>query len=229
MFRVSLFPATLCFAVFRVSEFGRGCEGPCFVFRVSDFPRLFRACGALGLWRRLRRALTSQGRKPPTRCVDFAYEGRTDVTFGGNWYCQDPICMSDRLHAWAKLVCTCKQLRPPAGFRPGLGFGFRFSAASGFRVSPILPLGFGFRVSAWWVCMTSQGRGAEARKTNLNDFRPKTHMFPCTGKSSSVTRQPPASMFGRGLGELSSLARLPPRVQLIARYPVCSTVSEPAR
>ena len=96
--------------VFRVSEFGRGCEGPCFVFRVSDFPRLFRACGALGLWRRLRRALTSQGRKPPTRCVDFAYEGRTDVTFGGNWYCQDPICMSDRLHAWAKLVCTCKQL-----------------------------------------------------------------------------------------------------------------------
>ena len=110
VFRVSLFPATLCFAVFRVSEFGRGCEGPCFVFRVSDFPRLFRACGALGLWRRLRRALTSQGRKPPTRCVDFAYEGRTDVTFGGNWYCQDPICMSDRLHAWAKLVCTCKQL-----------------------------------------------------------------------------------------------------------------------
>ena len=110
VFRVSLFPATLCFAVFRVSEFGRGCEGPCFVFRVSDFPRLFRACGALGLRRRLRRALTSQGRKPPTRCVDFAYEGRTDVTFGGNWYCQDPICMSDRLHAWAKLVCTCKQL-----------------------------------------------------------------------------------------------------------------------
>ena len=36
----------------------------CFVFRVSDFPRLFRACGALGLRRRLRRALTSQGRKP---------------------------------------------------------------------------------------------------------------------------------------------------------------------
>ena len=64
VFRVSLFPATLCFAVFRVSEFGRGCEGPCFVFRVSDFPRLFRACGALGLRRRLRRALTSQGRKP---------------------------------------------------------------------------------------------------------------------------------------------------------------------
>ena len=64
VFRVSLFPATLCFAVFRVAEFVRGCEGPCFVFRVSDFPRLFRACGALGLRRRLRRALTSQGRKP---------------------------------------------------------------------------------------------------------------------------------------------------------------------
>ena len=121
----------------------------------------------------------------------FRLRGATDVTFGGNRYCQDPICMSGRLHAWAKLVCTCKQLRPPAGFRPGLGFGFRFSAASGFRVSPILPLGFGFRVSAWWVCMTSQGRGAEPRKTNLNDFRPTTHMFPCIGKSSSVTRQPP--------------------------------------
>ena len=38
-------------------------------------------------------------------------------------------------------------------------------------------------------------------------------MFPCIGKSSSVTRQPPASTFGRGLGELSSPARLPPRVQ----------------
>jgi hypothetical protein len=38
--------------------------------------------------------------------------------------------------------------RPGAGFRPGLGFGFRFSAAPGFRVSPILPLGF-VRVSGF--------------------------------------------------------------------------------
>ena len=110
VFRVSLFPATLCFAVFRVSEFGRGCEGPCFVFRVSGFsalvPRLRRA------WPPAAPAAGSHlsGTKTSYALRGFRLRGATDVTFGGNRYCQDPICMSGRLHAWAKLVCTCKQL-----------------------------------------------------------------------------------------------------------------------
>ena len=64
-------------------------------------------------------------------------------------------------------------LCPRRGFARVWVSGFAFPRRPGFRVSPILPLGFGFRVSAWWICITNRGRGAEPRKTNLNDLGQK--------------------------------------------------------
>ena len=64
-------------------------------------------------------------------------------------------------------------LCPRRGFARVWVSGFALPRRPGFRVSPILPLGFGFRGSAWWVCITNRGRGAEPRKTNLNDLGQK--------------------------------------------------------
>ena len=63
-------------------------------------------------------------------------------------------------------------LSPQRGFARVWVSGFAFPRRLGFGFRPFCRWvsGFGFRVSAWWVCMTSQGRGAEPRKTNLNDF-----------------------------------------------------------
>jgi hypothetical protein len=92
----------------------------CFVFQI------FRACSAPAApWPLAAPAAGSHlsGTKTSYALRGFRLRGATDVTFGGNRYCQDPICMSGRLHAWAKLVCTCKQLR------------LRFNASDSWRRS----------------------------------------------------------------------------------------------